>query len=142
MLCSVYDYANTSAQDPVPQCCMTTYRNQIAGSVPAYVILCMPVSSLPCYASICLSAASWLSMLPSCCICLAVQPILHMHQAGACYFIASDTKYIIPVRVRLLPVCLSATKRKQVILQAKRYILLPKDITGLSMFPFLDILPG
>ena len=103
---------------------MTTY--QIAGSVPAYVILCMPVSSLPCYASICLSAASWLSMLPSCCICLAVQPILHMHQAGACCFIASDTKYIIPVRVRLLPVCLSATKRKQVILQAKRCIPPPQ----------------
>ena len=53
-----------------------------------------------------LSAVSWcLSMLRSCCICLPLPILLHiMHQAEACCFIASDTEYIIPVRVRL-PVC-------------------------------------
>ena len=73
----LYDY-------PAPSLCLLPYdyRYQIAGCQRARC------NAPPQYA---------------CQLALDLAP-LHMHQAGASCFIASDTEYIIPVRARL-PLC-------------------------------------
>ena len=81
-----------------------------------------------------LSAVSWcLSMLRSCCICLPLPILLHiMHQAEACCFIASDTEYIIPVRVRLPRVWALLTEQPSA--SKQNGILLSKDIANFYRF--------
>ena len=104
------------------------YPYRIAGSVAAYASLLAPpqyacqllalnvvvLLYLPRWALPILTMYHMYHMyhlyLPSCICCILLYlpscalPCLHLHQAEARCFIASDTEYIIPVRVRQ-PVC-------------------------------------
>ena len=85
------------------------YPYQIAGSVPAYVCLPAHCLAMPQYACQQLLLALNVGLYLPC----SALPILHMHQAEACCFIASDTEYIIPVRVRLPLLCEQPSASKQ-----------------------------